>query len=273
GRRVLLVGAGLFAAGSLIAAAAPSHAVLIVGQAVLGAGAAALAPSSLALLTQAYSEGRPRARAIAIWASTSAAAVALGPVGGGLLIAPFGWRSVFLLDLPFALAIGWLAFRHIPEPPRHRPHALDLGGQLSAIVSLAALTFALIEGRSLGWGSPWIVGALLVAAGAGVAFVAIEREAREPMLPLDLFGARSFGLGSLIGMLFSFSVYGLLFVLSLYLQDERGLCALQTGLLFLAQPASFAAATFVATRVTRWRRMGTSAAMAFGTVVVVAGAL
>jgi DHA2 family methylenomycin A resistance protein-like MFS transporter len=269
-RRLMLGGVVVFAAGGALAAAAPNLGVLIGAQIVLGAGAAALAPASLALITHAYDDHAARRHAIGIWASVSAAAVAAGPVVGGLLIGLTGWQAIFAIDVPVALAIGWLALRWIDETPRH-PRGVDLPGQVAAIAGLATLTFGLIEAGTHGWLSPLVLGALGGAAAILGCFVWIERRSAAPMLPLGLFAARSFSGGVAVGTLFSFAVYGQLFVLSLYLQEQRGLSALQTGLVFLAQPATYA---LFAVRASRFSpRGGVRTAMAIGSALTLLGTI
>jgi len=270
-RRVMRAGVALFALASAAAALAPSTTALVAAQVILGVGAAALVPASLTLLTHAYPDPVRRAKAVGIWAAISASAFAAGPVLGGLLIDAVGWRLVFAINLPFAAAIGALLWRGVAETPRTPARGLDLAGQATAIIALAALTFALIESRSLGWGSPLVAGGLLVAVVAGVAFIAVERRGRAPMLPLELFSSRAFSASTAAGALVSFAVYGQLFLLSLYFQDVRGLTALQTGLAFLPQPVVFALAGIPSGRLVA--RIGPRWPLAIGGAMAAAGAV
>src|SRR5207237_1978424 len=131
--------------------------------------------------------------------------------------------------IPIALAIAWLVLRRVDETPRRPSRRVDLPGQVAAIAALATLTFALIKAGSLGWHSTLVLGTLSAALAALAAFVSIQHRSPAPMLPLGLFAVRSFSVGATVWMLFTFSVYGQLFVLSLYLQEGRGLSALHTG--------------------------------------------
>jgi MFS transporter, DHA2 family, methylenomycin A resistance protein len=270
-RRLMLGGLLLFGLGAGAAAIAPSVGFLIAGQVVSGIGAAALVPASLALITHAHADPVERAHAIGVWASVSAAAVAAGPVVGGLLIGLTGWRSVFAIDVVVALGIAWLVLRSVGETPRHPGRGLDIGGQVAAVFALSTLTFGLIEAGHLGWGSPTVLAALGAAGVALAAFVLVEHRGLAPMLPLALFAARSFKVSAAVGALFSFSVYGQLFVLSLYLQEQRGLSALQAGLIFLAQPATYAIVALRSGRTARHRSARTL--MVFGSVVSMLGTL
>ncbi|HET9103968.1 MAG TPA: MFS transporter [Solirubrobacteraceae bacterium] len=249
-RPVMLGGVTVFVLGALVSLAAPSLAVLLTGQVLLGTGAAALLPASLALLSDAYPDDRRRARAIAIFASASAVAIGLGPVLGGLLIDSLGWRAIFGLDVPLAVIIGLLVAAHRPRAAPTLAKGLDGFGQVTAILSLGALTFAVIQSGSSGWLAAPVLGPLAVAVGAAFAFVAIERAGREPMLPLSIFASRAFNCSSVSGLLINFGVYGQFFVLSLYLQELRGLSPLQVGVVFLVQPGTAALTSLAAGAIT-----------------------
>jgi DHA2 family methylenomycin A resistance protein-like MFS transporter len=270
-RRMVLGGVTVFSVASAAAAVAPSLAALVAAQVALGIGAAALIPASLSLLTHAYPDPIRRARAVGVWASTSASAFAAGPVLAGLLIDVAGWRAMFAINLPFALVVAVLVLRGVDETPRTAQRGLDIPGQVTAVLALAALTFALIESGSLGWGSPVVVGALVVAVASALAFVAVERRSAAPMLPLSLFASRAFSASAAAGALVSFAVYGQLFFLSLYLQEVRGLSALETGFAFLPQPAVFALAGLPAGRIVA--RVGPRLPLAVGGALAATGTL
>jgi DHA2 family methylenomycin A resistance protein-like MFS transporter len=238
GRRVMLDGITLFVIGAALAAAAPDLAALLAGQVLLGTGVAALLPASLALISSAYPNRRGRSRAVAIYASASAIAIGLGPVVGGLLIDAIGWRAIFAMDVPLALIVGALVVFDVADSPRAGHCRLDPGGQVTAVLALAALTFAVIQSGTDGWLDVRTLGPLALAIASGAAFIAFERRARPPMLPLSIFGSRAFSVSAVAGLLVNFAVYGQFFVLSLYLQDLRGLSALTTGLFLLVQPGA-----------------------------------
>jgi DHA2 family methylenomycin A resistance protein-like MFS transporter len=238
GRRMMLGGISLFVIGAVLAAAAPDLAVVLAGQVLLGTGAAALLPASLALISDAYPDRRGRSRAVAIYASASAVAIGLGPVIGGLLIDAIGWRAIFAMDVPLALIVGALVVLDVGETPRRGHGRLDPGGQVTAVLALAALTFAVIQSGTDGWLDARTLGPFGLSIAAGAAFIALERRARPPMLPLSIFGSRAFSVSAVAGLLVNLAVYGQFFVLSLYLQDLRGLSPLTTGLFLLVQPGA-----------------------------------
>jgi DHA2 family methylenomycin A resistance protein-like MFS transporter len=187
----------------------------------------------MAVLTAAFPDPAQRARALGTWAATTGAALAAGPVVGGVLTDALGWRSVFAVNVPVALASLLLTRRLAPETATDPARGVDLPGQACAVLALAGLTFGVIEGGTLGWGSPAVLAALAVAVAAGALFVAVERRQDAPMLPLALFRSRVFSAGLLCGLLVNFGVSGVLFVMSLYFQQTRGLSALLAGCAFL----------------------------------------
>lgn len=249
-RRLMLGGVAVFVAGALLSTIAPTLGLLVAGQVLLGVGAAALMPASLALISHAHPDHHKRARALGVLATWTAIAVGLGPVVAGLLVETFGWRAVFAMYVPVALGIGVLVSRYLGDTPRRPAHSLDLPGQVAAILALGGLTLGFIESGEHGWGAPLTVLPLALALVAGAAFVAIERRGRSPMLPPILFSSRTISVAIGAGALVNFSFYGLFFVLSLFLQDVHGLSPLETGLVFLAMPASAALTGLPASRHT-----------------------
>ncbi|MEM5437631.1 MFS transporter [Paraburkholderia diazotrophica] len=251
-RRLFAFGLGLFAAASLACGLAFDASTLVAARAVQGIGAAAMLPNSLALLNQACGhDPKLRARAVGLWTAAGAVAIAAGPVIGGLLIAAFGWRAIFLVNLPIC-ALGLLAtFAWMPasrsaspslrDVAHDRPamRGIDPSGQILAIVALTAFTGAVIEWRPLGFMHPLVGGSFVLALIAAAAFIISERHAHAPMLPLALFGNRTFSAAVLFGICVNLTYYGVVFVLSLYLQHARGETALEAGLAFLPLTGGF----------------------------------
>src|SRR5436305_9058359 len=141
-RRVFTAGLALFGASSAICALAPTAAVLIGGRALQGAGAAALLPTSLAIVNHAFPDPKERAQAVGAWAGVSALALVTGPIAGGALVSGFGWRAVFWLNVPLCAIAVVLAERVVPESSDPESRGVDLPGQLLAILALASLVFA-----------------------------------------------------------------------------------------------------------------------------------
>ncbi|MEX3959349.1 MFS transporter [Trinickia sp. EG282A] len=246
-RRLFSAGLALFALASLACGLAPNAPALVAARAVQGAAAAAMLPNSLALLNRSCGHHpHLRARAVGLWTASGAVSIAAGPVLGGLLIAAFGWRSIFLVNLPIC-ALGLLAtFAWVPnereETSRRRTSGtvgIDVPGQCAAIVALTAFTGAVIESQPLGGGSPWIVGALAAAMLACIVFVVIEMRSKAPMVPLSLLRDATISAAVVFGVCVNLAYYGTVFVLSLYLQRAHGETPLTAGLAFLPLTGGF----------------------------------
>ncbi|MGW3993866.1 MFS transporter [Amycolatopsis sp. NPDC004772] len=220
-RRVFFLGLTSFAALSGLSALSVSAPMLIALRALLGVAGALLVPSSLSLIAVANPVPSARAKAMGVWAAVSGTGLVAGPVLGGVLTEAFGWRAIFLVNVPVALVALALS-RSAPSTPA-RPGWFDVVSQVSAVVSLSTLTYALIE-RS--WG------ALVLAVAAAAVFVRSQRHP-EAMLPARLFRVRAFPLGLAAGAIVNFGLSGVLFVLSLYFQKTRGYPPSTTGLAFL----------------------------------------
>src|SRR6202790_3933700 len=156
-KRIFMAGFAVFTAASVACALAPNAAILIAARAVQGLGAAILVPNSLALLSHAYPGEQERGRAVGLWAAGASVALTAGPLVGGGLIALFGWRSIFLVNLPIGLAGLWLSSRYAGETTRSVQREIDLPGQIAAIAALGCLAGAIIEGGTLGWRNPFAI--------------------------------------------------------------------------------------------------------------------
>jgi DHA2 family methylenomycin A resistance protein-like MFS transporter len=215
-RRVFFTGLTSFAVLSLLSAFAFSPAVLITFRALLGVAGALLVPSSLSLIAAAYPAAAARAKAMGVWAAVSGTGLVAGPLLGGLLTQTFGWRAIFLVNVPVAL-VALVLSRSAPLTPP-KPGRVDLIAQASAIVALSTLTYALVEGFL------WLLPVFVIAAAL---FVASQRRP-DAMLPRRLLSR-----GLLAGAIVNFGLSGVLFVLSLYFQETRGYSPSSTGLAFL----------------------------------------
>lgn len=239
-RRLLVLGTLLFAAASLACALAPNLPVLLAGRALQGLGAAMLMPSSLAILGSAF-EGEAKGRAIGIWAASSAAMGAAGPVLGGWLIDTAGWRLIFLINLPLAFGAVLLAWRFVQRDEDVRDRKLDSWGGLLAPLGLGAATWALTEGSGP---AGWTIAAMAtagVAIALLMAFIAVERRRGEAaMMPLSLFGSCIF-VGLTLLTLLLYGALGGLFVLLPFLPiQSAGYSATQAGAALLPLPVLLA---------------------------------
>lgn len=239
-RRVYLGGMLLFALASVLCGGSVNAPMLIVGRMLQGVGAAAMLPCSLALLSHATAhEHAARARAVGWWTASGAIAIAAGPIIGGLLMSVASWRSIFFVNVPICAVAAWLTLR-LPETERkaHNGH-FDLPGQLLVVLALTGLTMAVIEAKPLGWTHPLVLACAFVALVTAPWFVWVESRHPAPMLPLRFFKAPGFSVAVTYGVVVNLTYYGIVFLLSLYLQRVHAYSALRTGLAYLPLTATF----------------------------------
>jgi EmrB/QacA subfamily drug resistance transporter len=225
-----LAGLVAFAGCSLWAAFSGSVGWLIVARASMGVGGALIMPSTLALITSMYPEHRERQRAFGLWAATTGAGVALGPIIGGLLLAHFGWGSVFLINVPIAVVALALAIPFVPNSQNPEAERPDLLGALLSTGGLALLLWAIIDAPVHGWASSTVIGAGLGGVVVLAGFAIWERHASQPMLRLDFFRSRRFSVAVISVSMVMLGLFGALFVLTQFLQFDLGYTALQTGI-------------------------------------------
>jgi DHA2 family methylenomycin A resistance protein-like MFS transporter len=271
-KRVFLLGLVGFAVASLACGLAPGPGFLNVTRAVQGIGAALLVPSSLTILNDACAHDyRLRARAIGIWTAAGGVAIAAGPVVGGLLLSGLGWRSIFLVNLPICLLGIGLTLRFVPPTKQDKGDLVhfDPVGQILAVVALTGLVGAVIEARPFGLTHPIVVASSLLALGAIVAFVVVEARSASPMLPLHFFRLPGFTPAIVFGLLVNCTYYGIIFVLSLYLQKALSYSTVQAGLAFLPLTGTFIASNIASGWMTG--RIGSRAPMILGGLIAATG--
>ncbi len=234
GRRLLfLVGLVIFTGASLACGLAPNAGFLIGARAVQGIGAAIMNPATLGIIAATFPP-KQRGTAIGIWAGTSAMALAIGPLVGGLITQHLNWSWIFFINVPVGVVAVFVTLWAVRES-RDTSHQqrLDLPGLVSSAIGLFALTYALIEANSYGWTSSRILALFALAAVALAAFVALEHRQRLPMLDLSLFRNRTFSGANVSMLLVSFAMFGIFFFNSLFFQTIVGYSATQTGAMFL----------------------------------------
>jgi EmrB/QacA subfamily drug resistance transporter len=228
-RRVFAAGLIGFTVCSALCGAASSAVVLDLARGAQGIGAAAMFSASLALLADEF-QGRERGLALGVWGAITGGALAVGPLVGGVLVDGPGWRWIFLVNLPLGALLTWLALRRLPESRDPAPRRLDPAGMTSFAAACFLATYALIRGNEDGWTSAPILVAFAIAAVLAIAFVAVERRAADPMLPLRLFRIPAFAGTALVAFAQSIALYPLLLFLAIYFQEALSLSATATGL-------------------------------------------
>jgi EmrB/QacA subfamily drug resistance transporter len=230
-RRMYVLGNLTFVAGSAVAALSSGAGMLIAARAVQGAGAAMLVPLTLTLISDAFPPEK-RGAAIGIWGGITGLGVAAGPVVGGAIVQGLSWQWIFWINVPIGLAVAALSGLRLAESRGPRPQ-LDLVGMALAGAGLFALTWAPVRAPSTGWGSPEVTGTLAAGALLMAAFLAWERRARYPMLPLAYFRRRGFATANAVIFFQFISVIGSLFFITQLFQLGMGYTPLQAGLRIL----------------------------------------
>ena len=235
-KRLFQIGLVTFAVGSLACSLAPSVGVLIAARALQAVGGSMLNPVAMSIITQIFVDPRERARAIGVWGSVVGISMAAGPIVGVVLIDTIGWRAVFWINLPICLIAIVLTAILVPESRSPIMRTLDPVGQALAMIALGGAVYGLIEGPGHGWGSPRTVIVFAVAAAAFVGFLLWERRHDDPFIDLRFFGSVPFASATVIAICAFANWGGFLFLMSLYLQEDRGFSAVGTGAM-LVPPA------------------------------------
>ena len=277
-RKTFLGGVAVFTIGSAACSAAPSLGFLLAARAVQAVGVAALIPQTLSILVTEYTDPGRRARAVGIWAGAASLGLAAGPVVGGAITGVANWRAGFMLSVVIGLITVALGLRVIPRArygqPAHPVRPDFLGAGLSTL-TLAALTYGLIESGTLGWSSPLIIGALALTAAAAAGFIATQhaagRRGRQPLMPLELWRSHRFIGANLSALAYFVMLYGILYFYSLDLQQYKHYSTLAAGLTFLPMTILMALLGPVAGRLSA--RFSTTPVIVAGLLVAAAGSL
>jgi len=218
-KKVMLAGAGVFCAGSVLCALAPNPQTLIAGRAIMGLGAAASEPGTLSIIRQIYRDTRERAWAIGIWSAVSGLALALGPVIGGAIVGAWNWRGIFWFNLVFGLAALIAAAITVPESSDPTAARVDTLGTLFGAGALAALMFAIIDAETSSFGSAEVIILLCAAVVLAVAFVAWERRVAHPLLDLRFFRLPRFTVPNIVAFCTYLATFAIFFFTALYLVE------------------------------------------------------
>jgi MFS family permease len=270
-KRVMLIGAAIFCAGSVLCALAPNAGTLIAGRAVMGFGAAASEPGTLSMLRHLYTSERIRARALGVWTAVSGLALALGPVIGGALIGiwtsiggaaaptspglppgpnPDSWRAIFWFNLVFGLAALIAGMIVLPESSDPDAHRVDISGTVLGAAALTAFTFAVIDAESDGFGAPSVIALLCVSVAAGAAFFYRESRAAHPLLDLKYLRVPRFLTANVVAFCAYFATFAVFFFTALYLYEVANESGYRIALTFLPMTVLMIAASLLAGRWT-----------------------
>ena len=267
-KRVFSLGVLTFTIASVWCGLSTSPEMLILARAVQGIGGAMLVPGSLSIISASF-EGEQRGKAIGTWAGLSGVTTALGPILGGFLVENVSWRAAFLINVPLAVAVLLIAWRHVPESRAPDARKLDIPGAVLATTGLGGVVYGLITSAETGFGDLRVILSLVLGVGALVAFVARERRTDEPMMPLSLFKSRNFSGANLLTLLLYAGLGGALYFLPFLLIQVHGYSATAAGSSFLP----FVIITFL---MSRWAgglitRFGARPPLIIGPLIAAAG--
>jgi EmrB/QacA subfamily drug resistance transporter len=231
-KKVMLAGAGVFCAGSVLCALAPNAQALIAGRAIMGLGAAASEPGTLSIIRHIYTDARERTWAIGIWAAVSGLALALGPVIGGAIVGAWSWRGIFWFNLVFGLIALIAAAITVPESSDPTAARVDTLGTLFGAGALAALMFAIIDAETASYGATEVIVLLCAAVVLAAAFVAWERRAAHPLLDLRFFRLARFTVPNIVAFCTYLATFAIFFFTALYLVEVPALSGYKIALVF-----------------------------------------
>jgi EmrB/QacA subfamily drug resistance transporter len=270
-KAVMLVGVGVFCAGSIVAALATNVDMLIAGRVVMGLGAAASEPGTLSIIRHVYPDKGTRADALGVWAAVSGLALALGPVVGGVLVGLWSWRAIFWFNLFIGAVAFLMALLFVPETSDAGDRRIDWMGIAVGAVALGSASFGIIQGEQSGYLTWWIDLFFAVAIVLGFAFVFVERRASHPVLDISLFRRPPFTGSVFVAFAAYFGTFSIFFFTALYLEVVVNASPYATALAF----APMAAGLIVASILTGpWvARHGPRIPMTVGCVLAAGGIL
>ncbi|MEU6324274.1 MFS transporter [Streptomyces sp. NPDC047009] len=269
-RRIFALGALLLGAGSLTVSLSPGSTGVLIGEAIMGLGGAAVLPNSLSIVTHLFTDAHERTRAVGIWAAVSGIGLGFGPIAAGVILERYSWHAVFLVNVVLAAIVLLLTPRFVAES-RHPGRHLDPPGLVLAIAAIGALNYGVIDGGHSGFDSARALWAFVVAALALVALILVEARTRTPMLKLRLFRIPSFATANVVALIVQYGFVATAFAQVLYLERVRHESILRSGLLLLPLMLAYVILSSVAAPLSRV--IGFKATLGIGALLAAAGNL
>ena len=269
-KRLFLFGLVVFTVASLLDGLSTSSGMLIGSRALQGLGAAFISPAALAIITTTFQEGAERAKALGVWAAIAIGGSAVGLVVGGALTQLLSWPWIFFINVPVGVAVLVLSLRYLPESRDEEAHrSFDVAGAVSITAGLMILVYAIVQAGEHGWTSAGTIGLFGLAAVLHVAFVAIERRSKAPLVRLSIFGVRSLLAANVSMFLVASGLFAMFFFNTLYIQRVLGYGPLGAGLAFLPFTAGIMVSAGFASKFTP--RLGVRPVAIGGMIVTIAG--
>ena len=267
-RRMFISGTLLFTVGSLAGGLATTSTMLIIARIVQGIGGAVVAPTALSLLADTFAEGKARNRALGVYSAVSAGGGALGLLLGGVITNYFSWRWILFVNVPVGIVLALVAPR-VLLATGGRSGRLDLPGAVAVTGGATLLVYSLSRASAHGWRDPLTVATLAIALGLLVVFVAIEAISREPLMPLRIFVNRNRSGAYVLSLAVGAVLSGMLFLLTLFLQNVLRFTPLQAGFAFLPTAMGIAVGAGITSRLIG--RIGSRVPMTLGALLVAVG--
>ncbi|MGH2889067.1 MAG: MFS transporter [Solirubrobacteraceae bacterium] len=271
-KRLFVAGVILFSAASLLNGFAQTSGMLIFGRGLQGLGGALVSPAALAIITTTFTDTEQRTKALGVWAAIAAGGSAVGLLLGGALTDLASWRWIFFVNVPFGVITIVMALRWVAESRVQVAHrSFDLLGALTVTGGLVVLVYAIVKAQAWGWGSARTLGLGALAVALLVAFIAIERRTRAPLMRLSIFRVRALAVADASLLLVGSGMFGMFFFASLYIQEIMGYSPLKAGLAFL--PVTFGIGIGAGAAQQLIKRLGVRNVGAFGVALAAAGML
>jgi EmrB/QacA subfamily drug resistance transporter len=271
-RRIFMAGIALFAVASLAGGFAQDQAWLLTARVIQGIGGALAAPTSLALIAVTFPEGKPRNRAMGVYAAMSISGAAVGLIAGGLLVNYLDWRWVLFVNVPIGAVVLLLARRVLPESGR-RTGQFDLPGAITGTLGLGALVYGLSnasnETTGSNWGDPKVIASLIAAVVLIAAFVFIESRSKHALMPFRVLRSRDRSASYLISLCVGTALFGMFFFLTIFVQNVWGYSPLKTGIAYLPMVLMIMAASAIASQLVS--RVGARPLMTVGAAIAAGG--
>jgi EmrB/QacA subfamily drug resistance transporter len=269
-RRVFMVGLGCFSIFSLLCGLSTSSTMLVTFRALQGVGGAILAPSVFSITTVTFDEGAERNKALGILGAIAGSGAAIGVLLGGILTQYAGWDWIFFVNVP----IGFIALALVPLVVRESratglARHFDVAGAVSITAGLMLFVYALTRAPTVGWGSAEVILSLIASVALVALFIVIESRSSSPLVRLSIFKRRTLTGANVIGFLLGVTVFGMFFLLSLYMQEVLGFSAIRTGVGYLAVALTAVFASGLAQALVT--RAGVKPVLAAGMIFLAAG--
>src|SRR3954467_11389051 len=272
-RRVFAAGLVVFTIASAGAAAATDITMLNIIRAVQGLGAAAMFATSMALLAHEFPGAQERAKALGVYGATIGGSFAVGPLVGGGLTSAFGWRSIFLINIPIGIAALAITKKYVRESRDPNPRRIDWAGQTVLTAGLFLLTLGLLRGNDVGWGSAEIVAELSASVVLIALFTLIESRVKDPMLPLGLFRIPSFTGAQISAFSISASLFAVYIYATIYMQQVLGLSPIEAGLAYIPGTIANAATSGITAGLAEKGKLSARTMVSGGLAMVAVGLL